>query len=104
MLVLEKKNNLRTLFSLGQPLRDIKRTFFASGLLMCAAGLALGLFIGVIVVFGQSTFGWVLITETLPYPVTLTWGNFLIVTGTILSLGILASLLGAQRVTRSLLN
>ena len=104
MLVLEKKNNLRTLFSLGQPLRDIKRTFFASGLLMCAAGLALGLFIGVIVVFGQLTFGWVLITETLPYPVTLTWGNFLIVTGTILSLGILASLLGAQRVTRSLLN
>ena len=28
MLVLEKKNNLRTLFTLGQPLADIKRTFF----------------------------------------------------------------------------
>ena len=103
MLVLEKKNNLRTLFTLGQPLADIKRTFFASGLMMCGAGLALGLILGVIVVLGQSTFGWVLITETLPYPVTLTWGNFFLVAGTILGLGMLASLLGAQRVTRRLL-
>jgi lipoprotein-releasing system permease protein len=104
MLVLEKKNNLRTLFTLGQPLADIKRTFFASGLLMCGAGLALGLILGVLVVLGQSTFGWVLITETLPYPVTLTWGNFFLVAGTILGLGMLASLLGAQRVTRRLLD
>jgi lipoprotein-releasing system permease protein len=104
MLVLEKKNNLRTLFTLGQPLADIKRTFFASGLMMCGAGLALGLILGVLVVLGQSTFGWVLITETLPYPVTLTWGNFFLVAGTILGLGMLASLLGAQRVTRRLLD
>jgi lipoprotein-releasing system permease protein len=104
MLVLEKKNNLRTLFTLGQPLADIKRTFFASGLMMCGAGLALGLILGVLVVLGQSTFGWVLITETLPYPVTLTWGNFFLVAGTILGLGMLASLLGAQRVTRPLLD
>ena len=103
MLVLEKKNNLRTLFTLGQPLKDIKRTFFASGLMMCGAGLVLGLLLGVIVVLGQSTFGWILITETLPYPVTLTWGNFLLVAATILGLGILASLLGAERVTRRLL-
>ena len=104
MLVLEKKNNLRTLFTLGQPLADIKRTFFASGIMMCGAGLALGLILGVLVVLGQSTFGWVLITETLPYPVTLTWGNFFLVAGTILGLGMLASLLGAQRVTRRLLD
>ena len=104
MLVLEKKNNLRTLFTLGQPLADIKRTFFASGLMMCGVGLALGLILGVLVVLGQSTFGWVLITETLPYPVTLTWGNFFLVAGTILGLGMLASLLGAQRVTRRLLD
>ena len=104
MLVLEKKNNLRTLFTLGQPLAEIKRTFFASGLMMCGVGLALGLILGVLVVLGQSTFGWVLITETLPYPVTLTWGNFLLVAATILGLGMLASLLGAQRVTRRLLD
>jgi lipoprotein-releasing system permease protein len=104
MLVLEKKNNLRTLFTLGQPLADIKRTFFASGIMMCGVGLALGLILGVLVVLGQSTFGWVLITETLPYPVTLTWGNFFLVAGTILGLGMLASLLGAQRVTRRLLD
>lgn len=104
MLVLEKKNNLRTLFTLGQPLADIKRTFLASGLMMCGAGLALGLILGVLVVLGQSTFGWVLITENLPYPVTLTWGNFFLVAGTILGLGMLASSLGAQRVTRRLLD
>jgi len=40
----------------------------------------------------------------LPYPVTLTWGNFLLVAATILGLGMLASLLGAQRVTRRLLD
>ena len=104
MLVLEKKNNLRTLFTLGQPLGDIKRTFFTTGLLMCAIGLALGLLLGVLVVLGQSSFGWVLITETLPYPVTLTWGNFFLVAATIFGLGMLASLLGAQRVTGRLLD
>ena len=104
MLVLEKKNNLRTLFTLGQPLTDIKRTFFTSGLMMCIVGLGLGLLLGVLVVLGQSSFGWVLITETLPYPVTLTWGNFLLVAATILGLGMLASFLGAQRVTRRLLD
>lgn len=104
MLVLEKKNNLRTLFTLGQPLGDIKRTFFASGLMMCGAGLVLGLLLGVLVVLGQSIFGWVLITDTLPYPVTLTWSNFLLVGATILGLGMLASFLGAQRVTRRLLD
>ncbi|HBB48463.1 MAG TPA: hypothetical protein DCZ44_02380 [Flavobacteriaceae bacterium] len=104
MLVLEKKNNLRILFTLGQPLGDIKRTFFTTGLLMCAIGLALGLLLGVLVVLGQSSFGWVLITETLPYPVTLTWGNFFLVAATIFGLGMLASLLGAQRVTRRLLD
>ncbi len=104
MLVLEKKNNLRTLFTLGQPLADIKRTFFASGLMMCAVGLVLGLLLGILIVLGQSSFGWVLITETLPYPVTLTWGNFLLVAATILGLGMLASFLGAQRVTRRLLD
>ena len=104
MLVLEKKNNLRTLFTLGQPLGDIKGTFFASGLMMCGAGLVLGLLLGVLVVLGQSTFGWVLITETLPYPVTLTWSNLLVVGVTILVLGVLASFLGAERVTRRLLS
>lgn len=104
MLVLEKKSNLRTLFTLGQPLADIKRTFFATGLMMCGVGLALGLLLGILVVLGQSSFGWVLITETLPYPVTLTWGNFLLVAATILGLGMLASILGAQRVTRRLLD
>ena len=104
MLVLEKKNNLRTLFTLGQPLTDIKRTFFTSGLMMCIVGLGLGLLLGVLIVLGQSSFGWVLITETLPYPVTLTWGNFLLVAATILGLGMLASFLGAQRVTRRLLD
>jgi lipoprotein-releasing system permease protein len=104
MLVLEKKNNLRTLFTLGQPLGDIKRTFFASGLMMCGAGLVFGLLLGVLVVLGQSTFGWVLITETLPYPVTLTWSNLFVVAATILVLGVLASFLGAERVTRRLLS
>ncbi|MGB1135786.1 MAG: FtsX-like permease family protein [Flavobacteriaceae bacterium] len=104
MLVLEKKGNLRTLHTLGQTLGQIRATFFTSGVLMCFAGLVLGLVLGLILVLGQSLFGWVLITESLPYPVTLTLTNFLLVSGTILGLGILASFFGAQRVTSRLLN
>ena len=104
MLVLEKKANLKTLHTLGQTIQQIRATFFASGILMCVAGLVLGLVLGFMTVLGQSIYGWVLITESLPYPVTFTLTNFLLVSGTIMGLGTLASFFGAQRVTGRLLN
>lgn len=103
MLVLEKRQNLKTLYMLGSPLKSLRKTFFVTGLLMTGLGLVIGLGLGIVIVWGQATFGWVPITPTLAYPVVLSLTNLLIVLATVTSLGALASFLGSRRITEGLL-
>ena len=103
MLVLEKRQNLKTLYMLGSPLKSLRQTFFVTGLLMTGLGLVIGLGLGIVIVWGQATFGWVPITPTLAYPVVLSLTNLLIVLATVTSLGALASFLGSRRITEGLL-
>lgn len=103
MLVLEKRQNLKTLYVLGSDLRDLRKTFFTTGLMMTAIGLSIGLSLGLLIVWGQAQYGWVPITPVLAYPVVLSFTNCLIVLVTVSGLGALASLLGSRRVTERLL-
>ena len=103
MLVLEKRQNLKTLYVLGSDLRDLRKTFFTTGLMMTAIGLSIGLSLGLLIVWGQGQYGWVPITPVLAYPVVLSFTNCLIVLVTVSGLGALASLLGSRRVTERLL-
>lgn len=103
MLVLEKRQNLKTLYMLGSPLKSLRQTFFVTGLLMTGLGLVIGLGLGIVIVWGQASFGWVPITPTLAYPVVLSLTNLLIVLATVTSLGALASFLGSRRITEGLL-
>ena len=103
MLVLEKRQNLKTLYMLGSPLKSLRKTFFVTGLLMTGLGLVIGLGLGIVIVWGQATFGWVPITPTLAYPVVLSLTNLLIVLATVTGLGALASFLGSRRITEGLL-
>ena len=103
IMILDKKRNLSTLFSLGITVKEIRKIFFYQGTLMTLLGGAIGLFIGFILVLLQKLFGWVPITPSLPYPVTIKPVNFLIVLLTISVLGLLASKLASARISRQLL-
>ena len=95
MMILEKKENLKTLFNIGATKRMVQKVFFLHGLLITFFGGLAGLSLGIIVIFVQQYFEPVLITPTLPYPVILNWINIFISFATIFILGSIASLLAS---------
>lgn len=104
MVILEKRNNIRTLFFMGLPVKDIRKIFFYNGMLMTLIGVAIGLLLGSAVVLLQLKYGFVPITPSLPYPVEYKLLNLLIVFFTICGLGWIASKMASLRVTENLLS
>ncbi len=103
MIIIEKRNNIKTLVSLGLTLKEVRKIFFYNGLIMTSTGLFIGLFFGIIVIFFQQKFGFVPIAPNMPYPVKLEFMNVVIVLATILFLGGMASKIAATRVTKKLI-
>jgi lipoprotein-releasing system permease protein len=104
MMILDKKKNLNTLFSLGVTMKEIKRIFFYQGSLLTLLGGILGVALGFILVLLQKTFGWFPITPTLPYPVEIKSMNVLIVLATITVLGLVASKIASSRISEELVS
>jgi lipoprotein-releasing system permease protein len=104
MMVLDKKSNLKTLFNLGSEIKDLKKIFLLQGTLLSIIGGIIGLGLGIIVVIIQQQYSLIMITESLAYPVVFTIQNVLIVFGTIVLLGFIASLIASSRVTKKLLD
>jgi len=102
MMILDKKESLHTLFNMGLTAENIKRIFFLQGSLMTIVGGAIGLAIGFVLVFLQQQFDLVMITPSLPYPVTIKFLNFIIVLLTITILGVLASKIASSRINKTL--
>ncbi|MBT8266135.1 MAG: ABC transporter permease [Bacteroidia bacterium] len=102
MMILDKKKNLNTLFNLGVTVKQIRKIFFLQGSLMSVIGGIIGVTLGFLLVLVQKTFGFVLITPSLPYPVSIKWMNVLLVLITISVLGILASKIASSRISKQL--
>lgn len=103
MMILDKKGNLKTLFNLGVEIRDLRKIFLLQGTLLSVFGGIIGLVLGIIIVLIQQHFQLVMITPTLAYPVIFSIENVLIVMGTIVTLGFIASLIASSRVSKKLL-
>lgn len=104
MMILDKKGNLKTLFNLGTEIKDLRQIFLLQGTLLSVFGGIIGLVLGIIIVLLQQQFQLVMITPTLAYPVVFSLENVLIVMGTIVSLGFIASLIASSRVSKKLLD
>lgn len=103
MMILDKRKNIKTLYNMGATIKEIRRIFFLQGALMTLLGGALGIFLGVIVVWLQAEFALLNITPNLPYPVKLLGLNVLVVFCTISALGLVAAKIAASRVREQLL-
>ena len=103
MMILDKKGNLKTLLNLGTEIKDLRKIFLLQGTLLSVFGGLIGLTIGVLIVLLQEYFQLIMITPTLPYPVIFSIENVLIVMGTIVGLGFIASLIASSRVSKKLL-
>ncbi|WP_418264286.1 ABC transporter permease [Flavobacterium faecale] len=103
MMILDKKGNLKTLFNLGVEIKNLRKIFLLQGALLSLFGGIIGLTLGILIVLLQQHFEWIMITPTLPYPVVFSMENVMIVMGTIITLGFIASLIASSRVSKNLL-
>ena len=102
MMILDKRENLKTLYNLGATIKEIKRVFILQGFLLSVFGLIIGLSVGVILVLLQKKYHLFMITQHLAYPVEFTFFNMFSVVITILILGFLASKIASSRISKKL--
>ena len=102
IMVLEKRNNLKTLYNSGATHSEIKKIFYYQGLIITLLGGATGLILGFLLMLMQQKFSVFMITSSLAYPVSIELSTFLIVSVTILALGGVASKISSSVVTKEL--
>lgn len=102
MVILDKRENIKTLHSLGATPNQIKYIFFTQGIFLTLLGGSIGLLCSLLLVFMQLEYDLVMITPSLAYPVAITWQNITVVMLTITSLGMLASYIAASRSKKAL--
>jgi lipoprotein-releasing system permease protein len=101
MLVMEKQKDIQVLKAMGAPDRRIQRIFLTEGLLLAMMGAGLGILLALLICWAQVQFhlvplegGSFIINY---YPVKVRLNDILLVLGTVLVVGILASWLPARR-------
>ncbi|MEE9406775.1 MAG: ABC transporter permease [Polaribacter sp.] len=99
MMIIDKKQNLKTLFNLGATIKEIKKIFVFQGFLLTLFGMSIGLFLGVVLVFLQKKFELFMIVPNLAYPVEFRFTNLFIVICTITVLGFIAAKIASSRIS-----
>ncbi len=104
MMIIDKKNNLKTLYNLGIELHQLKKVFIFQGFMLSLVGALIGLLLGSVLVWLQLEYQALMITDTLAYPVVFSGQNLLLVVFTIAFLGFLASYIASRSVTKKLVS
>ncbi|MCK4562167.1 MAG: ABC transporter permease [Flavobacteriaceae bacterium] len=102
MMIIDKRDNLKTLFHLGATIKEIRKVFVLQGFLLTLLGLLVGLIIAIPFILLQKKYGFIMITESLAYPVEFHLANVLTVILTIVVLGFLAAKIASARISRKL--
>jgi len=103
MLILDKRENSKTLYALGTTIKQLRKIYFLQGVLVTVVGGVVGIVLGSLIVLSQLVFEWWKITPSLAYPVEYQWVNNLIVLGTIVILGLISSKIASSRISKKLL-
>ena len=103
MIVLEKKKDIAILKSMGALNTTIRNIFLNEGLLLCGLGLLIGFGIAIGTFYLQKNYGIIgvpgdFIVEA--YPISMRFVDFIIVSATVLGIGLLASIPPALRAVR----
>lgn len=103
MIIIDKRDNLKTLYNIGLTQTAIRSIFFTQGIIITVFGLTIGLSLAIAIVLLQQHYSFIMITPTMPYPVIFEWQNMVIVIMTIIILGIASSWIASGTVNRQLL-
>ncbi len=100
MIVLEKQKDIAILRSMGATRRLVRHVFLSEGLLISVLGLLTGFVLAIVLYVLQKQYGLIGIPEGFvvrAYPVEMRWPDFLVVTATVLLIGLVASVLPARK-------
>lgn len=103
MLILDKRENSKTLYALGTTIPQLRRIYFIQGVLVTLLGGFVGVVLGALIVLSQLVFEWWKITPALAYPVEFQFINIGIVLATIVVLGLISSKIASSRISKKLL-
>ena len=102
MIIIDKRDNLKTLYNIGVTQTSIRTIFFTQGIIITMFGLFIGLGLATVIILLQQHFSFIMITPTMPYPVLFEWQNMLIVIMTIVILGLISSWIASGTVNKKL--
>jgi len=99
MLVMEKKQDIKTLSYIGARPQLIRSVFFNNGFLLAAIGTTIGLCLGIALVLAQDHFGLIKMQGAIVenYPVKLMFEDIILIASTALGLGVLTGLYPAYK-------
>ncbi|PZE18818.1 hypothetical protein DNU06_03020 [Putridiphycobacter roseus] len=98
MLILEKKQNIKTLYAFGATSEQLKRIFFYEGLLINFLGIIFGLTIGVLVLLLQLKFGLLKMTGGMVenFPVVIKLSDIFLILGITTVIGMITAYLPSR--------
>ncbi|MDO5509758.1 MAG: FtsX-like permease family protein [Weeksellaceae bacterium] len=91
ILILDKRPAISTLHNMGMKKKDLRLTFFYTGLMVTLLALITGVTLGSLLALGQYTYGWVRVSQFVAFPVKFLVSNYLITIGSVLAIGVLVS-------------
>ena len=103
MLIIEKKRDIKTLYSMGADITLIRSIFMREGFLITGVGALIGLVLGLLVCWAQIQFHLVKFAEdfVVPYyPIEMQWMDFVKIFGLIMLIGFFAALYPVRIFTR----
>jgi len=107
IIALEKKNDIRSLWSMGASDRLLRAVFFKNGMLIVGSGWLLGLLLGISLILSQQYIGIIPLGSGYVqeyYPVQLTLEHLLLTSGIVLTIGTLLSIWATRNVAQKLGN
>jgi len=106
MLIIEKKKDIFIFRSMGAREETIQRIFIQEGVLIYFIGAVIGLLAGILIVWGQQTFGLIEISgATVPhYPVKIILNDLMIVLVSVMTVGLLFSNVLVRRLLKRYVN
>jgi lipoprotein-releasing system permease protein len=106
MLAIEKRKDIKVLFSLGATTTTIQQIFLYIGAILAGVGSMTGLLLGYTICFTQQKIGFVKLgiesAVVDAYPITMFWGDFLAICLTIIFITLIASYIPARNAAKQI--
>ena len=105
MLIIDKKQDIKSLIAMGSKYATIRNIFFKEGLFICLSGSLVGLFIGIIVCFLQNYFHIIELNEAVIdyWPVLVKTNDLILILVILLITGTFASFIPSQILMKRLI-